>query len=411
MMFDVACPFCSCVCDDLSIDVVEGQLIPQQHVCARAAQAYAAINRAPHIDAWQDGKPCEFETALQTAAKLLQNSRAPLLLGMHGMGTNSHRAAIQLAERLGGTIDAAGSTLSRATLRAFQQVGLSTCSLGEVKQRADLIIIWGADPMTTHTRLLERLDVKTGQRHLLVIDSHTTATSAMADEFLQIKSDSDFELILALRQLVRDESATPDVDCELSLAQLQSLSNKLKSCRYGTLFFGPGLARGSTPHLTVEMLYRLVSELNGYTRFTARALGKSGADNVLAWQTGYAGTVTFRHGYPEPLTDDSAESLRANGDVDCCIIFGTNAINELSEAALKAFSSLPTIVFQPIGETCSITATVQIAVAVDGVHASDTIYRFDDIPLPLRQLTTTDKPTVAAVVENIVKKFPVAANG
>ena len=52
---------------------------------------------------------------------------------------------------------------------ALQQVGESTCTLGEVRNRADLVIVWGSDPVVTHPRHLERYLPK--QRHLVVIDS------------------------------------------------------------------------------------------------------------------------------------------------------------------------------------------------------------------------------------------------
>ena len=62
-----------------------------------------------------------------------------------------------LAETIGAVIDPAGPLLDGASGLAFQARGASTATLGDVRDRADVVVIWRADPVTTHPRLLERL--------------------------------------------------------------------------------------------------------------------------------------------------------------------------------------------------------------------------------------------------------------
>ena len=42
------------------------------------------------------------------------------------------------------------------TLSSFPAVGEVTCTLGEIRQRSDFIVLWGADPAATLPRFLER---------------------------------------------------------------------------------------------------------------------------------------------------------------------------------------------------------------------------------------------------------------
>ena len=69
----------------------------------------------------------------------------------------AQRAAVALAEAIGAMIDPAGPLLDGASGLAFQARGASTATLGEVRDRADVVVVWRADPVATHPRLLERL--------------------------------------------------------------------------------------------------------------------------------------------------------------------------------------------------------------------------------------------------------------
>ncbi len=384
------------------IVVKDGKLIAQSPVCESTAEALANLNEADSTAALKTGICCSLEEGVQAARELLRQSRAPLFFGMGGMGTNSQRAAIQLAERLGGIIDPGGSPLARASLLALQRVGLSTCSLGEIKQRADVILIWGADPMMTHPRLLERLKISRDSRTVIVLDQQRTATASIASQFIPLAAEDQLDAITALRLLLKDNSVTPSLNSKLPWEQLRELAGQMRSCRYGTILFGEGLAKGHIAELNVESLYRLVEELCSHTRFTARALGESTAENVLAWQTGYAQAVDFHAGFPQSLPGEfSANELIERRDTDCAVILGSQSLTHLSAVARKVLADIPTILIQPVSQRTDFQPTVQLMTAVDGIHLDDTIYRFDDIALPLRQLIKTTLPSVASVLHSL----------
>src|SRR5207302_6152629 len=98
------------------------------------------------------------------------------------------------------------------SVMALQESGESTCSLGEVKNRADLVIFWGANPVESHPRHFERYSVlPAGQfvpggrssRTVVVADVRSTPSTEAADLFLPVEPGRDFEALWTLRSLVR----------------------------------------------------------------------------------------------------------------------------------------------------------------------------------------------------------------
>src|SRR5690606_388660 len=98
----------------------------------------------------------------------------------------------------------------------------------------------------------------------------------LADHFLQIEADSDVDVLSAVRALVAGVTIGSESVGGLSRTQLEQLANALRHARYGAVFYGSELANSSVPHLAVESLLRLVTDLNTTTRCVARAMRPTG---------------------------------------------------------------------------------------------------------------------------------------
>jgi len=211
---NVACTVCGCVCDDLTLTIERNRIGRAQRACT-LAEPWLLGQEAAHPPAAEiDGHPVAWEAACERAAAILQSARSPLIYGLSRSSTEGQRAAVALADRLGATIDTTASRCHAPAIMALQQVGESTCTLGEIKNRADLVIYWGSNPTRTHPRHMERyaLDpvgefVPGGRqdRTLVVVDVEPTETSALADLFMQVEPGQDFEALSTLRLLVRGE--------------------------------------------------------------------------------------------------------------------------------------------------------------------------------------------------------------
>src|SRR5262249_18315823 len=151
----------------------------------------------------------------------------------------AQRVAVAIADRIGGCVDTTTSVCHGPSGMAFQGVGEVTCSLGEVKNRADLVIFWGSNPAESHPRHSGRystmpkgLFVPTGgkDRPVVTVAVRRSKSVPAADIFLQVRPRKDFEALWALRALVKgvvlDKAAVSETG--ITLQQLQDLAERMK---------------------------------------------------------------------------------------------------------------------------------------------------------------------------------------
>ena len=390
-------------------------IVGLERACDLARPWYESLDRSMRPPASINGSAAEFEAAIEAAAQILNSSRNPLIYGLSRSSTEGQRAAVQLADRLGATIDTTASRCHGPSILALQHVGESTCSLGEIRNRCDLIVFWGSNPQLSHPRHFERYSVEpAGQfvpggrqdRTVVVVDVEPTVTSGQADHFLQVEPGRDFEAIWTLRALVQGIPIDEDRPCGAPLEQLRELAERMKTCRSGVVFFGLGLTRRENGHASVEALLRLVTDLNSHTRFYARRMrvpgDVTGADSVLCWQTGFPFAVNLARGYPRYGPGEySANELLERRETDACLIVGSESIARLSPQALANLNELPTIVLDYPHVESSLRADVSFDTAIYGVHVPGTAYRMDETPIPLRSFLETTLPTDGQVLSRL----------
>ncbi len=418
---DVACTVCGCVCDDLKLTVENGRIVRAEGACELAEPWLLAQNSRRPAEAEIAGRPVNLEAAVAKSAEILKAAKAPLIYGLSRSSTQGQRQAVRLADALGANIDTTASLCHAPSIMALQQVGESTCSLGEIRNRADLVIYWGSNPAVSHPRHMERYAAfPTGQfvpqgregRTLVVVDVQPTQTSKEADLFIQVEPGGDFDLLWTLRGLVQGMSFSNETCAGQPMSVLRDLAERMKSCQCGVFFFGLGLTQRGVGHANVEALLRLVRDLNAHTRFHARRMrvygDVAGADTVLCWQTGFPFSVNLARGYPRYNPGEySANDLLARGEVDACLLVGSEGIEPLSAAAKEHLARIPVIVLDypqadiPAMEPPLVPA-VKFTTAVYGIHRPGTAYRMDEIPIPLRPVLKSDYPSDDEVLSEIL---------
>jgi formylmethanofuran dehydrogenase subunit B len=288
-----------------------------------------------------------------------------------------------------------------------------------VANRCDLVIFWGSDPVVTHPRHAERYSVDPvgeflpggrGDRTVIVVDRQPTASAELADLFVKIEPDQDFEALWTLRSLVRDRPLAPLAPTGAPLRTLEDLAQRMKRCRSGVVFFGLGLSRRDLGQYNVAALLKLVEELNAYTRFYARRMrlygDVTGADSVLCWQTGYPFSVNLARGYPRFNPGEfSVEGVLERREVDACLIVGSETLDLLSATALDYIRRIPTIVLDYPHVVSVVPPTVRFTTAVYGVHRSGTAYRMDEIPIPLKGFLPTPYQSDDQILRQVLEQL------
>ncbi len=411
---DVACTLCGCVCDDLRIGVQENQIQTINNACALAEPWLLRQNERQQQHPEINGEPASLSEAYQTAAELIRNSRNPLVSGLCSSSVLGQQVACELADRIGAVIDTTASTSHTASVMALQRIGESTSSLGEIRNRSDLIIFWGLNPAESHPRHLERFcgttlgDGRKIKRYIIVVDTVLTETAKQADLFIQINPGEDFEVLWALRGLVNGIELTQSEIGGVTLQTLEELAERMKASQYAALFFGLGLAQGTLPHSQVEAILSLATDLHQHTRCVVRGMRRfgeaGGAANVLSWQTGYPFSVNFHRGYPRYNPGEySAADMLSRQEPDLAILVGTDGLSQLPQEAINWLRTIPTVILSH--EDCELPfqPTVSFPVATCGVHLSGTTYRMDDTPIPLRPILETNLPDDSTVLRELIK--------
>jgi formylmethanofuran dehydrogenase subunit B len=297
--------------------------------------------------------------------------------------------------------------------------GKVSCTLGEVKNRADLIIYWGGNPAECHPRHFTKYTltqkgkfVPTGRkgRTMVLVDIRETPSAKAADIFLQVRPSKDFEVLTILRALIKDQPVNEDAvaDTGLSLAELRDLVDRMKRARFGVLFFGMGLSMTRGKHMNSAALLALAAEMNAFTKFVAMPMrghgNVTGGDVVMRWSTGYPFGVNLSRGYPRFNPGEfSTVDLLLRGDNDAALILGADPGATMPQPAIDHLAKIPTIVLDPKVTHTRRISRVHITTAATGISAPGTVYRMDEIPLPLRPALKSPYPTDEEVVRRIYK--------
>ncbi len=399
---DATCTFCGCVCDDIDLTVENDRITKAKSACVLGKAWFFNHHVEDRPEATIDGEPVTYEAAVERAAEILTSARYPVTYGLSDTTSEAQRVAVAVTDWIGGIVDTTTSVCHGPSGMAFQGVGEVTCTLGEIKNRADFLVYWGGNPAESHPRhftkysLMPKGDhVPRGRkdRYAVLVDVRKTKSAKAMDLFLQVKPRSDFELAWTLRALAKgievDGQAVRD-KTGIELDVLQGMMERMKGSNFGAILFGMGLTMTRGKHVNSEAVLALARDMNEYGhRWVAKPMrghgNVTGADQVVSWSTGYPFGVHLGRGYPRFNPGEYTTSdVLARGEADAAFIIASDPYSNFSQPARDHLKSIPSVVLDPkLSETARI-ATVAFTTATYGINTPGTVYRMDDVPIPLR---------------------------
>jgi formylmethanofuran dehydrogenase subunit B len=464
----VTCPICGCLCDDIEVTVVNNEVVKVKNGCAVCEAKYMGYKsehriRQPLIR--KDGKfvPVPMKEAIHKAAEILANANYPILYGWSSTNCEAQRLGVELAEEVGGVLDNTAVVCHGPSLMGSQEVGIPTSTLGQIRHRAEVIIYWGCDPWSAHPRHLERYTsftegrfedsewksylnkvkaaagkkkllslqrvapkkqrttvaesvvfnkppetLRKEGRKLIVIDVRKSMTAEIADYFIQVEPNKDYELMQAIRALVKDEELDVDQVGGVPVDYLQEVVDTLVNCKFGVIFFGMGLTQSAGKFRNIEVAISLTRDLNMRTKFLIMPMrghfNVSGANIVFAWQSGYAFGVDFSLGYPRynPGETTSMDVL-LRGESDAALVIASDPGATFPKRAVQNLVKHPLIVIDPHMNATAMLADIVFPSAFVGIEVEGTAYRMDNVPLPLKKVV--EPPEGVLSDEELLKKI------
>lgn len=408
---NVPSPFCGIASDDLTLEVqgLDVRVVENGDPVTRRGFELPVTDLVPRIQ----GRDVTLEEAIAHAAGLLKDARLPVFSGF-GTDVNETRAAIALIDRCRGIFDQMTARLGLRNLLVLADSGWMTTTLAEVKNRADVLVVFGTDPEGPFPRFFERFvwpsetlfgqDVS--QRQIIFIGRAPSGTAARSPDGrepeVHVCDPSDFPLVAgALAALANGvELKAQDVG-GIPVSVLRSVIDRLKAASYGVVSWAAGQIDIDHAELTIQRLTKAIVALNQTTRCAGLPLGGQDGDRtasqVAAWLSGYPTRVSYQKGYPhyDPY-HHSADRLLANGEADLLVWVSSLNANSPPEA------KVPTIVIGRSGMTFTQEPDVFIPVGVPGIDFQGHMYRCDNVvALPLYQVRKSSLPRASKVLKDI----------
>jgi formylmethanofuran dehydrogenase subunit B len=398
----VTCLGCGCGCDDVSVVVSGGRITEVTPSCliGRAWFGDGSIPQQVH----RSGRPASLDQALAEAAELLLDARGRVLVYIGpDLTSQAQRLAVTLADLLAATVDSATSPTAAAGILTTQRRGRAAATLGEVRNRADVLLFWGIDPARRYPRFMSRFvepagtHVPEGRRGRTLIGVGVGADSGPAamDVTLALEPGEEITALSLMRAALQGskrEHASP------ALTQAIAVADRLAQARYAVLVHDAEPTEQARNPLRAEGLIALAQALNGPTRsalISLRAGGnRVGTESVLTWQAGYPFSVGYSRGYPHYQPGDRGLDRLALGGFGAALIVGSPSMDRALSGELSGIS---TVVIGPRASQAPFATQVAIDTGVAGIHEAGTAYRTDEIPLQLVPPLGAERSAVAVL--------------
>jgi len=420
---DVLCPFCGCLCDDLTVEVENNKVVDVQHACKIGTSKIKGHDRikAPMMRDDKNGefREVSYDEAINESAKILANSKRPLLYGWASGVCEMMKKGVLLNEEVGGIIDNTASVCHGPSALGVHEKGLPTGTLGQFANRTDLVIFWGCNPVQAHPRHMSRYSVFNKgfftakgrkSRKVVVFDVRKTDTAEMADEYVQVNPGEDYLVLSALRAVVADKAdVVPDSVGGVPKEKLIELGEAMKGAKYGMVYFGMGLTQSRGKYKNIDNAVSLITELNAYGKHSILPMrghyNVTGFGQVCAWETGFVNAVDMSRGIPYYNPGETCSNdLLMREEIDAAFVIAGDAGAHFPAQSIARMGKVPVIQVDPFHNPTTEMANIVIPTKVSGVELEGTAYRMDSVSLRMRKLVDVDFPSDEEVLDKIIAK-------
>jgi len=461
------------LCDDIELTVENNEVVKVKNGCAICESKFLGYKsehrtRKPLIRKNSELVEVSLDEAIHKAAEILADANYPIVYGWSSTSCEAQRVGVELTEEIGGVLDNTSVVCHGPSILSIQEVGIPTCTLGQIRHRADLIIYWGCDPWSAHPRHLERYTtftegrfeksdwkgylqkvkasagkkkVKSALRRgvvkhppesmlkpetmsgpppammkegrkLIIVDVRKTMSAEMADYFIQVEPNKDYEVMQALRALVKDQELDVDKVAGIPVEYLEEVADAMVRCEFGVIFFGLGLTMSAGKSRNIDVAISLVRDLNRRTKFAIMPLrghfNVTGANVVATWQSGYPYAVDFSLGYPRYNPGETTVmDILLRQESDAALVIASDPAANFPRKAVEHLVKNPLIVIDPHMNATTLMGDVVFPAAFVGIEVGGTAYRMDHVPLPLKKVVEppegilTDEELLKRILEEV----------
>jgi formylmethanofuran dehydrogenase subunit B len=403
----IICPGCGCLCDDLDVIVEGDRIVEVTNVCLWGVSRFFHAKKfhpkkerhrllTPQVRQKGCGETVSYDAALAAAAQVLSQARRPLIYGLTNSGCFAQEAALKLARSLRARLEPADLAFKAPYYQSLQQHGLVWAPLEVLRDEADAVLFWGANPIHSAPRHVVRYAVfargrftERGieDRQVAAVDIYQTELARFCPLFIKINPGEELDLLLGVATILAGKPPPePRVRGTVRLAQF------LVKASCGVIFCGRGVSYGPAQEL-FDRLARLVAGLNRQARWFLFPLSgdfnSNGLYHLLLNEVGRAGAPDFGAG--EVTTHFLPVNFR---EVDAVLVAGADLLWFLPEEQVEDLKRrrVPIVALSPFANRTTGQAAVILPTALAGIETAEVAYRMDGLPLVLKQLVPSALP-------------------
>jgi formylmethanofuran dehydrogenase subunit B len=404
------CTGCALLCEDIQVYIKDNQIDRVEHACLKGKSRVFGCNRAakPTVNQIEVG----IEEAISSAATILNKAKNPLLYGWSNSTSEAQLAGIELAQSLGAVIDSTSSFCQGIIINEILNGTIPSCTLEEVREKADVLVYWGADPMSSHPRHLSRYSYfPRGElrqrgyeedRTAIAIDVWQSRTAKICkDMFIKIPPAGDAEFMMGLMDGLAGR--VPKLSYDFDVKRILELAAILKAAEFGVIFVGLGLVYSIKSQ--VQLLCQLMSMLNKRSNFflipMAGHFNMRGFNHNLHERTGYVYRVKYTDNGVRYGTEYSVIEQLKKG-TDAVLVVGSDPLTSLPVSISKQLKDLPVILIDPCVNLTSQVADVTIPCGTSGIEVGGNAIRLDGKNMEISALTPGKSMSDEMIINRIL---------
>ena len=409
-IIDLVCPFCSLHCDDVKVstDGKTFKIHNENFTCAKKIEKNN-IRKNSLIFPTINGKASTLSNAITQIKKNLSTHQELLILN-HGVELSGLRAILSLASQYGSIIDHVNSETLFQNLNLLQRSGYMATSLTEIKNRADVIVIFGNKIFEKSPRLLEKvlktqnsLCTDTRKKEIILVGSFSSKIIndiKKSSRVTNIKINLD--MIPSFLDLLADDEKYKKIN-GLSGNDLIKIKKIISNAKYlVAVWTNSDFALTSNPEMIINSISKYIIAYNKNKRGAcspiAGSLGDVTSSQAIAWMTGFASRVkfigtTFKH----DRVSYNNKVLIDNQNVDTIIHIST-----LTSDKIKLDKRCFNIVLGHPNSSFSSVPDIFIPVGTPGIDYDGIMFRTDNVvSVALKKIREIKLPSTEDIINRL----------
>ncbi|WP_459556931.1 molybdopterin-binding domain-containing protein [Lacunimicrobium album] len=337
-------------------------------------------------------KDVTLENAVAEVRKLLHDAQRPVIFADGHLASAQGHLLVDLAAREHAILTTQCTSADAELTGAMARRGASTCTLGEVSQRADVVVFWNVG-----SEAIEQIGQRLGTRKRTVFSVGTPGIKDLAQQTLvtpDINCRKADDLLTSIQLLLngKKKDASPDV---------LLLVDVLLAADYPVIFVGDDDPSWQTPSAMRQLVdvHLMLREKNrAFLLAMPHQAVALTVGNVLLSRTGYGDAVDFASVGKQMTSDLSVEALLKEGDVDLLILISDRDNERLNDLVSQSGRTLKIVRLSP-----EMGGVAEVVIGTSRADVASYVLRFDGVPVPVRNAeNSTVSPRLTEILTNLL---------